>query len=83
MLTQEIAMEIVKQTTNRLNRNINIMDDKGTIIASGNRERIDQLHFGAMEVLKTGKPLIIHEKDIVINGRGSFQELICLLIFKM
>ncbi len=34
MLTQEIAMEIVKQTTNRLNRNINIMDDKGTIIAS-------------------------------------------------
>ncbi|WP_342601581.1 sugar diacid recognition domain-containing protein [Peribacillus sp. FSL E2-0159] len=62
MLTQEIAMEIVKQTTNRLNRNINIMDDKGTIIASGNRERIDQLHFGAMEVLKTGKPLIIHEK---------------------
>ncbi|ASS96986.1 hypothetical protein BS1321_25645 [Peribacillus simplex NBRC 15720 = DSM 1321] len=28
-----------------------------------NRERIDQLHFGAMEVLKTGKPLIIHEKD--------------------
>ncbi|MDP1419022.1 sugar diacid recognition domain-containing protein [Peribacillus simplex] len=63
MLTQEIAMEIVKQTTNRLNRNINIMDEKGTIIASGNRERIDQLHFGAMEVLKTGKPLIIHEKD--------------------
>ncbi|MGE7760233.1 CdaR family transcriptional regulator [Peribacillus sp. NPDC097895] len=63
MLTQEVAMEIVKQTTMRLNRNINIMDDKGTIIASGNRERIDHLHVGAIEVLKTGKPLIIHEKD--------------------
>jgi carbohydrate diacid regulator len=63
MLTQEIAMEIVKQTTNRLNRNINIMDDKGIIIASGNHERIDQLHLGAMEVLKTGKPLIIPEND--------------------
>ena len=30
------------------------MDDKGIIIASGNPERIDQSHFGAMEVLKTG-----------------------------
>ncbi|TDL92261.1 hypothetical protein E2R55_04210 [Vibrio vulnificus] len=63
MLTQEFAMEIVKQTTNRLNRNINIMDDKGIIIASGNHERIDQLLIGAMEVLKTEKPFIISEND--------------------
>ena len=63
MLTQEIAREIVKQTTLRLNRNINIMDDKGTIIASGKAERINQAHFGAIEVLKTGKPLIIDEQD--------------------
>ncbi|MFE0505643.1 CdaR family transcriptional regulator [Peribacillus butanolivorans] len=63
MLTQEIAREIVKQTTIRLNRNINIMDEKGTIIASGNPDRISQAHFGAIEVLKTGKPLIIHEQD--------------------
>lgn len=63
MLTQEIAKEIVKQTTIRLNRNINIMDDKGTIIASGKAERINQAHFGAIEVLKTGKPLIINEQE--------------------
>ncbi|KGA99017.1 hypothetical protein AJ85_15805 [Alkalihalobacillus alcalophilus ATCC 27647 = CGMCC 1.3604] len=36
MLTQEIARDIVEQTTIRLNRNINIMDKTGTIIASTN-----------------------------------------------
>lgn len=64
MLTQEIATEIVKQTTIRLKRNINIMDDKGFIIASGNPNRINQAHFGAMEVLRTGKPLVITEQDL-------------------
>ncbi|WP_078378796.1 CdaR family transcriptional regulator [Sutcliffiella halmapala] len=63
MLTQHMATEIVKQTTIRLNRNINIMDERGIIIASGNRKRINQAHFGAMEVLKTGKTLIIHENE--------------------
>ncbi|USK61434.1 CdaR family transcriptional regulator [Peribacillus asahii] len=63
MLTQEIAKEIVAQTMIRLNRNINIMDEQGTIIASGNVKRINQAHFGAKEVLRTGKPLIISKDD--------------------
>lgn len=53
-------MEIVKQTTIRLNRNISIMDDKGTIIASGKAEHINQAHFGAIEVLKTGESFLIN-----------------------
>lgn len=65
MLTQEIAAEIVKQTMIRLNRNINIMNDHGIIIASGNPERMNTIHDGAMEVLKTGKTVIIHDKDLV------------------
>ncbi|MDQ0271901.1 CdaR family transcriptional regulator [Cytobacillus purgationiresistens] len=64
MLTQEIAAEIVRQTTIRLNRNINIMDDQGMILASGNPERIHQIHDGAREVLRTGKTIIIHEDDL-------------------
>ncbi|MCH6268017.1 CdaR family transcriptional regulator [Neobacillus citreus] len=63
MLTQEMAAEIVKQTMIRLNRNINIMDHTGTIIASGDQSRIHQLHSGALEVLRTGKPLFIKEDD--------------------
>ncbi|MFT9846298.1 CdaR family transcriptional regulator [Aneurinibacillus sp. REN35] len=63
MLTEKIAGEIVRETMIRLNRNINIMDHTGTIIASGNPERINRLHEGALEVLLTGNPVIIHENS--------------------
>lgn len=84
MLTQAMAMEIVEQTMIRLNRNINIMNEKGTIIASGNQNRINQVHSGALEVLRTGKPLIIQENDLQhwqgslpgINLPIGFQNLI-------
>ncbi|MEW9672416.1 CdaR family transcriptional regulator [Ammoniphilus sp. 3BR4] len=59
MLTKEIAREIVEQTMIRLNRNINIMDHEGKIIASGNPDRIGLLHEGALEVLRTGIPLLV------------------------
>ncbi|PLR80411.1 CdaR family transcriptional regulator [Bacillus sp. V33-4] len=64
MLTQEMAKEIVEQTMIRLNRNINIMDETGTIIASGNPNRINQIHFGALEVLRSGQPLIINDSNL-------------------
>ncbi|PLR77394.1 hypothetical protein CU633_10600 [Bacillus sp. V3-13] len=84
MLTREMAKEIVEQTMIRLNRNINIMDETGTIIASGDPDRIDQVHFGALEVLRTGEPLIINESNLHewsgahpgINLPIQFQDLI-------
>ncbi|KRE39696.1 CdaR family transcriptional regulator [Paenibacillus sp. Soil522] len=65
MLTREIAEAIVKETMNRLNRNINIMNDSGMIIASGDPSRINQVHEGALEVFRTGKPLIITSENTV------------------
>ncbi|MGE8079934.1 CdaR family transcriptional regulator [Peribacillus loiseleuriae] len=59
MLTRSIAHTIVKETSIRLNRNINIMNDSGIIIASRDIERIDDIHEGALQVLKTGKTLMI------------------------
>lgn len=64
MLTEELANDIVTQTMIRLNRNINIMNENGLIIASGDSDRITQIHFGAVEVLKTGKSLIIDESNM-------------------
>ncbi|KAB2338115.1 hypothetical protein F7731_00640 [Cytobacillus depressus] len=63
MLTKEIAKEVVTQTMIRLNRNINIMDKSGIIIASGDLERMSQAHYGAIEVIRTGNPLIIQESN--------------------
>lgn len=65
MLTREIAETIVKETMNRLNRNINIMDETGIIIASGDPSRIKQVHEGALEVIRTGKPIIITSENTV------------------
>lgn len=59
MLTYEIAKQIVRETMNRLNRNINIMDHTGTIIASGDASRVGEIHEGAADVIRTGKPLMI------------------------
>jgi len=64
MLTESLANEIVTQTMIRLNRNINIMDENGIILASGDSKRIHQVHFGAIEVLRSGKPLVIDEQNI-------------------
>ncbi|MFO1444803.1 helix-turn-helix domain-containing protein [Bacillus sp. Bva_UNVM-123] len=63
MLTKKVAKEIVEQTMNRLNRNINIMDENGTIIASGDLQRVNKAHYGAIEVLRSGMPLIIRENE--------------------
>lgn len=64
MLTKEIARNIVKETSLRLNRNINIMNEKGVIIASGDSSRIDQIHEGAIQVIKTCQPLAITSENI-------------------
>jgi carbohydrate diacid regulator len=61
MLTREIANQIVHETMTRLHRNINIIDHTGTIIASGDSSRLGEIHGGALEVLRTGKPLFITE----------------------
>ncbi|HZH59476.1 MAG TPA: sugar diacid recognition domain-containing protein [Metabacillus sp.] len=54
-LTYELAQEIVERTMKILNHNINVMNDKGIIIGSGDKERINQLHDGALLVLNKGE----------------------------
>ncbi len=63
MLTKKIAHEIVKETSLRLQRNVNIMDINGVIIATQDRSRIGLVHEGALEVLKNGKTLIIRSQQ--------------------
>jgi len=63
MLTKQLANQIVEQTMIRLNRNINVMDTNGMILASGELERVENIHEGAVHVAKTQKPLLITEKN--------------------
>jgi len=53
-LTQELAQEIVEKTKEIIKFNINIFDDTGYIIASGQKERLNTFHEGAYEVIGSG-----------------------------
>ena len=63
MLSREIAENIVRETMKRLRQNINIMNTEGEIIASGDPTRVGKRHEGSLEVIRTGKPLIIDNNN--------------------
>lgn len=60
-----MAQDFVEATSPLVGgRTINIMDRKGTIIASTEKERIGIFHQGAAEVIATGKPVLIETRDL-------------------
>jgi carbohydrate diacid regulator len=63
-ITHQLAQDIVDKTMSILGKNINIMDEKGVIIGSGDKSRLNQFHEGAAQVIKEGKKLEIYSKDI-------------------
>jgi carbohydrate diacid regulator len=63
-ITHKLAQNIVNKTMNILEKNINIMDEKGVIIGSGDKSRLNQFHEGAAQVIKEAKKLEIYSKDI-------------------
>ncbi|UPO90778.1 sugar diacid recognition domain-containing protein [Niallia sp. Man26] len=52
-LNKELAQEIVNRTMTIINWNINVMNEKGVIIASGDEDRVDSIHEGAVKVIET------------------------------
>jgi len=63
-ITHKLAQNIVEKTMGILRKNINIMDENGVIIGSGDKSRLNQFHEGAAKVIKEGKKLEIYSKDI-------------------
>lgn len=60
IFTKKIANEIVRETSLRLQRNINIMNTEGIIISALDKSRIGAIHEGALKVLSSKKALAIH-----------------------
>lgn len=54
-LDARLAQEIVARTMKIIDGNVNVMDARGRIIGSGDRERIGELHEGALLVLSQGR----------------------------
>lgn len=62
----KLAQDFVEATSLLVGqRTINIMDQKGIIIASTEKHRIGDFHQGAAEVLETGKPVLIKKEDLL------------------
>lgn len=51
-LDKTLAQEIVNRTMKIISRNINVMNNKGAIIGSGDNSRINSIHEGAVKVIK-------------------------------
>ncbi|MDW7673435.1 MAG: sugar diacid recognition domain-containing protein [Bacillota bacterium] len=63
-ITPDIAQSIVERTMKLLNYNINIMDEKGIIVGSGDSSRLNTYHRGAEKVLKENKEVIISTDNL-------------------
>lgn len=70
MITKQLAEEIVAQTMIQLNRNLNVMDTNGMILASGDADRIERIHEGAAYVAKSEKVLWITQENLT-DWHGS------------
>ncbi|MFC7395505.1 CdaR family transcriptional regulator [Scopulibacillus cellulosilyticus] len=69
LLTKELAQDIVNRTMAILHKNINVMDDNGRIIGSGDLSRINEYHEGAVQVLEKNKSIEIDENEAkVLNN---------------
>ncbi|KGM46015.1 sugar diacid recognition domain-containing protein [Neobacillus niacini] len=60
-LDQSLAQEIVNRTMDIIKRNINVMNEKGVIIGSGDKKRIDSIHEGAIKVIESQSGFEINE----------------------
>ncbi|GHD64734.1 sugar diacid recognition domain-containing protein [Jeongeupia chitinilytica] len=58
-LDPALAQEIVARTMRIITCNVNVMDERGTIIASGHADRIGQLHEGALLALAQARTVEI------------------------
>ncbi|CAM4219586.1 CdaR family transcriptional regulator [Saccharibacillus endophyticus] len=61
-LSEKQAQEIVDKMMQDIPYNINIMNDRGVIIGSGNRERIGTVHDAAVRALATGRMVEVLEE---------------------
>ncbi len=68
-LDTKMAQDIVARTMRIIDTNINVMDARGRIIGSGDRERIGELHEGAL--------LVLSQDESSISMRGSTSSARC------
>ena len=62
-ITHELAQQIVDRTISIIGKNINIMDQNGFIIGTGDKSRLNQFHEGAALVIKNKEKILIYSEN--------------------
>ncbi len=62
MISKQLAQEIVNKMMEVIPYNVNIMDNNGVIIGSGNYERVGHIHSGAVEALINKQIVKVYEE---------------------
>lgn len=70
MITTELTQPIVKKLMEVSDFNINIMNQEGVIVASADESRINQVHQGAVEVMRNKHERVVYPEDSV-DLRGT------------
>ena len=71
-LDTKMAQDIVARTMRIIDTNINVMDARGRIIGSGDRERIGELHEGALlEIRRTPRTIQMVQSDELLLAVGA------------
>lgn len=64
MISKELAQKVADQIMADIEYNINVMDVQGRIIASGESERIGDIHQGARDVIDSKQRNVIYENTL-------------------
>ncbi len=64
ILTSQLAQQIVDNIMPIVHQNVNIMNDAGIIIGSGQKHRLGTFHKGAKDVIETGAVVEIFPEDL-------------------
>ncbi len=63
-VTQELAQEIVTRMMKVIGYNVNVMDERGYIIASGDKKRLHQKHEGAVIAIERRGRFEVYPEDV-------------------
>ncbi|TQR99717.1 CdaR family transcriptional regulator [Paenibacillus ottowii] len=74
-LSERQAQDIVDKMMKDIPYNINIMNEQGIIIGSGERERVGTIHQGAVQALETGKMIEVWQ-DRHYEKKGTNEPIV-------
>lgn len=80
ILSDELAQKIVNTIMNLVQRNVNIFNREGIIIATGHPQRYKTFHKGAKDVIDTGSIIEIYPKDLPLYP-GALQGVNLPIVF--